>query len=126
MTPATTVLTTGESSRCLRGDTLLVYSSEQPADERTGDASGDRVTLRRGAGGWSGIGVAVGSDVGGEPTLDSLDLNVEQGTIRYRMPLGFGTYWAVEGRIDCDSIWGRGRPAAGGAASAVVLRRVRQ
>jgi hypothetical protein len=111
---------------CLAADSLFTYTDAAAhADERTGDVSGTRITLHRASHGWSGTGISLAGPEGIDPTLDSLTVDAAAGKIRFRMPLGFGGYWIVDGRLDCDSLWGTGHPStAPTERSRVMLHRV--
>lgn len=107
---------------CLARDSLFTYTDvAAQADERTGDVSGTRVTLHRASQGWSGTGITVAGPEGIDPTLDSLRVDAAAGSIHFRMPLGFGGYWIVDGRVDCDSLWGTAHPSTAPRESSPVM-----
>jgi hypothetical protein len=74
------------------------------------------------------IGVSV--DLGARPrrptVLQDLLLDTARGRAYYLMPRRAGEPQIVQGRIDCDSLWGTSRPRySKQEPSPIVLRRVR-
>jgi hypothetical protein len=114
---------------CFRTRSVLVYARKviAIAKERTGTATGTRVTFRRGPRGWTGVSVDVGAQPRRPTVVQDLSLDVMRGRVYYLVPRPGGAEpQIIQGRIDCDSLWGTSRPRYSKQAPApVLLRRVR-
>ena len=117
---------TGSSTRsCFRTRSVLVYTS-RPGNHPTGVTSGTRVTFRRGRRGWTGVSVDPSAPAQRPTVLQDLLLDAARGQVYYLVPRRSGDPLIVQGRIDCDSLWGTSRPRYSKQEPApIVLRRVR-
>jgi hypothetical protein len=114
---------------CFRTRSVLVYVSKAIAiaKERTGAASGTRVAFRRRPQGWTGVSVDLGAQPRRPTVVQDLSLDPVRGRVYYLVPRPGGAEpQIIQGRIDCDSLWGTSRPRYSKQEPApIVLRRVR-
>ena len=110
---------------CFRTRSALAYASDVRGKAWTGIVSGTRVTFRRRPHGWTGVSVDLQAQ---RPpaVLQDLLLDAEHGRVYYLMPRRSGEPLIVQGRIDCDSLWGTSRPRySKQEPTPIVFRRVR-
>ena len=110
---------------CFRARSALVYASA-PGNHPTGIGSGTRVTFRRGRRGWTGVSADPRAQEQRPTMLQDLLIDAVRGRVYYLVQRGSRDPLVVQGRIDCDSLWGTVRPRySKQEPTPIVFRRVR-